>query len=197
MSIILISDLLSKSLRGACASFLSPRDFAQEWQLGFQDPATPTTEGITDSHHDIMFLSRITRTFVPYTLTRTVFPSHSSKNNFLKIVHGKVIEIVRTITPSLILAVTAIPPFASPYSMDEAIDPAVTTKTAGHQRYRSYEYPDYNTAQNESLSSDSYTVADDDPKEGQLRPLEVDNPIHSPVGTHIRFPATPDDVIHS
>lgn len=197
MSIISISDLLLKSLRGACASFLSSCDFAQEWQLGFQDPATPITEGIIDLHHDIMFLLCITCISVPHILIRTVFLFHSSKNNFSKIVHGKVIEIVWTITPSLILAVTAIPPFASPYSMDEVIDPAVTIKTVGHQRYRSYEYSDYNTAQNESLSSDSYMVADDDPKEGQLRPLEVDNPIHSPVGTHIRFPATSDDVIHS
>jgi hypothetical protein len=40
-------------------------------------------------------------------------------------------------------------------------------------------------------------VAEEDPKEGQLRLLEVDNPIYSPVGTHIRFPITSDDVIHS
>jgi cytochrome c oxidase subunit 2 len=40
-------------------------------------------------------------------------------------------------------------------------------------------------------------VADDDPEEGQLRLLEVDNPIYLPVGTHIRFSVTSDDVPHS
>jgi len=190
----IFSDLLSKSLRG---SFLSSRDFAQEWQLGFQDPATPIMEGIVDLHHDIMFFLCPICIFVSYILSRTVLLFHSSKNNFLKIVHGKVIEIVWTITPSLISAVMAIPSFALLYPMDEVIDPAVTTKTVGHQWYWSYEYSDYNTAQNESSSFDSYMVADDDLKEGQLRLSEVDNPIYLPVGTHVRFPITSDDVIHS
>ena len=60
-----------------------------------------------------------------------------------------------------------------------------------------YEYSDYNTAQNESLSFDSYMVAEDDLKEGQLRLLEVDNPIYLPVGTHVRLLVTSDDVLHS
>jgi cytochrome c oxidase subunit 2 len=92
----IFSDLLlaasrQQSLRG---SFFSSCDFAQEWQLGFQDPATPIMEGIVDLHHDIMFFLWIIRISVLHVLSRTVIPSHSSKNNFLKIVHGKVIEIV-------------------------------------------------------------------------------------------------------
>ncbi len=90
-------------------------------------------EGIVDLHHDIMFFLFIICIFVLYILLRTVTLFHSSKNNFLKIVHGKVIEIVWTITPSLILAVIAIPSFALLYSMDEVIDPAVTLKAVGHQ----------------------------------------------------------------
>ncbi len=187
-------DLLFKSF---CGSFLSSCDFAQEWQLGFQDPATPIMEGIVDLHHDIMFFLCLICIFVFYILSRTVFLFHFSKNNFSKIVHGKVIEIVWTITPSLILAVMAIPSFALLYSMDEVINPAVTIKTVGHQWYWSYEYSDYNIAQNESLSFDSYMVANEDLQKGQLRLLEVDNPIYLPVGTHVRFLITSDDVIHS
>jgi heme/copper-type cytochrome/quinol oxidase subunit 2 len=40
-------------------------------------------------------------------------------------------------------------------------------------------------------------VTDDDLQEGQLRLLEVDNPIYLPVGTHIRLIVTSDDVLHS
>jgi cytochrome c oxidase subunit 2 len=123
--------LLFRPLHQACA--FSPRDLAQDWQLGFQDPATPIMEGIVDLHHDIMFLLLIIRTSASHILPRTVTPPHSSKNNLLKIVHGKVIEIVWTITPSLILAVTAIPSLALLYSTDEVIDPAVTIKAVGHQ----------------------------------------------------------------
>jgi cytochrome c oxidase subunit 2 len=59
----------------------------------------------------------------------------ASQNNFVKITHGKVIEIIWTITPSLILAVIAIPSLALLYSLDEVTEPAVTLKAVGHQWY--------------------------------------------------------------
>jgi len=40
-------------------------------------------------------------------------------------------------------------------------------------------------------------VAEDDLKHGQLRLLETDNAVFVPVGTHIRFLVTSDDVLHS
>jgi heme/copper-type cytochrome/quinol oxidase subunit 2 len=39
-------------------------------------------------------------------------------------------------------------------------------------------------------------VPEEDLQEGQLRLLEVDNPIYLPVGTHIRLLITSDDVLH-
>ncbi len=88
-----------------------------------------------DLHHDIMFFLFIICIFVLYLLVRTVvmFRARAGHNMFNKIVHGKVIEIVWTITPSFILAVMAIPSFALLYSMDEVIDPAITIKAVGHQ----------------------------------------------------------------
>ena len=74
--------------------FYSMCDFARPYQLGFQDPATPVAEGIVDLHHDIMFFLCIVCIFVLYMLTRTVMLFQSTKNNFTKITHGKVIEIV-------------------------------------------------------------------------------------------------------
>ncbi len=41
-----------------------------------------------------MFFLCVICIFVLYILMRTVFLFHSSKDNFVKIVHGKVIEIV-------------------------------------------------------------------------------------------------------
>ena len=69
-------------------------DHAQAWQLGLQDPATPIMEGIVDLHHDIMYFLIIICVFVLFLLVRIVSNYHVSKNNYLKIVHGKVIEIV-------------------------------------------------------------------------------------------------------
>lgn len=51
-------------------------------------------EGIVDLHHDIMFFLIIICVFVLFLLVRIVSNYHVSKNNYLKIVHGKVIEIV-------------------------------------------------------------------------------------------------------
>ena len=90
-------------------------------------------EGIVDLHHDIMFFLTIICIFVLYLLVRVVIPFNKKENNFEKIVHGKVIEIVWTITPSFVLALIAVPSFALLYSIDEVIDPAITIKAIGHQ----------------------------------------------------------------
>jgi len=86
--------------------------------------------------------------------------------------------------------------------MDEVIDPAITPKAIGHQRYRSHEYPDYcnnvgaPAAANESIAYDSYMIPEADLEAGQLRLLEVDNPTHSPTNTHVRLLITSEDVPH-
>jgi cytochrome c oxidase subunit 2 len=76
------------------ASLFSYNDYAQPYQLGFQDSASPIMEGIVDLHHDIMFFMFIISVFILYLLIRTIMLFHSSKNNFLKVTHGKIIEIV-------------------------------------------------------------------------------------------------------
>ena len=48
----------------------------------------------------------------------------------------------------------------------------------------------------ESVAFDSYMISEDDLEQGQLRLLEVDNPIYVPVGTHIRLLVTSQDVLH-
>lgn len=172
-------------------------DYAQPWQIGFQDPATPIMEGIVDLHHDIMFFLTVIAIFVSYLLMRVCIVFHKNKNNFSKIVHGKVIEIVWTILPSFVLALIAVPSFALLYSMDEIIDPAITIKIIGHQWYWSYEYSDYVTGDGqETIAFDSYMIAQEDLEPGQIRLLAVDNPIYIPVNTHVRLLITSEDVLH-
>jgi heme/copper-type cytochrome/quinol oxidase subunit 2 len=47
-------------------------DAATPWQLGFQDPASPTMEGIINFHHDLMFFISFILCFVILVLYRTV-----------------------------------------------------------------------------------------------------------------------------
>lgn len=173
-------------------------DYAHNWQISFQDPATPVMEGIIALHHDIMFILSIIGCFVTWLLIRTTF-LYFHKNNSIPstITHGTTIEVIWTITPSLILMVIAIPSFALLYSIDEVLDPAVTFKVIGHQWYWSYEYSDFCDKKGNAIIFDSYMINDDDLTQGQIRLLDVDNRVVLPIKTHIRALVTSVDVIHS
>nr|QIA60133.1 cytochrome c oxidase subunit 2 [Haplomitrium mnioides] len=174
------------------------RDAAEPRQLGFQDPATPMMQGIIDLHHDIFLFLTVIPILVLRMLVRALWHFHHKRNPIPeRIVHGTTIEIIRTIPPSIILMFIATPSFAPPYSMDEVVDPAITTKAIGHQRYRTHEYPDYNSSDEQSPTSDSYMIPEDDSESGQSRLLEVDNRVVVPAKTHPRTIITPADVPHS
>nr|UOL65324.1 cytochrome c oxidase subunit II [Jasminum nummularifolium] len=174
-------------------------DAAEPWQLGSQDAATPMMQGIIDLHHDIFFFLILIFVFVSWILVRALWHFHYKKNPIpQRIVHGTTIEILWTIFPSIILMFIAIPSFALLYSMDEVVvDPAITIKAIGHQWYWTYEYSDYNSSDEESLTFDSYTIPEDDPELGQSRLLEVDNRVVVPEKSHLRIIVTPADVPHS
>lgn len=173
-------------------------DAPEPWQMGFQDPATPIAQGIMDLHHDLMFFIVFVATFVSWMIARTLVHFRAPRNPVPeKIIHGTVIEILWTITPSLILVLIAVPSFALLYSLDEVVDPAVTVKAVGHQWYWSYEYSDYTQSDTDSIAFDSYMIPDEDLEQGQLRLLEVDNRMVVPVQTHIRVVITAADVLHS
>nr|YP_010274311.1 cytochrome c oxidase subunit 2 [Cuscuta japonica]UJP67948.1 cytochrome c oxidase subunit 2 [Cuscuta japonica] len=178
---------------------IAPCDAAEPWQLGSQDAATPMMQGIIDLHHDIFLFLLLILVFVSWILVRALWHFHYKKNPIpQRIVHGTTIEILRTIFPSIIPMFIAIPSFALLYSMDEVVvDPAITIKAIGHQWYRTYEYSDYNSSDEQSLTFDSYTIPEDDPELGQSRLLEVDNRVVVPANTHLRLLVTSADVPHS
>lgn len=173
-------------------------DAPSPWQMLFQDPASPLMEGIINLHHDIMFFLFVIAGVVFWMLARTLYLFRASVNKKpSKVVHGTMLEIVWTVTPSIILMLIAVPSFALLYSLEEVIDPAITLKAIGRQWYWSYEYSDYNTDSDEPIAFDSYMLPDDELEPGQLRLLEVDNRIVLPIDTHVRILVTGGDVLHS
>jgi cytochrome c oxidase subunit 2 len=180
--------------------------------LGFQDSATPIMEGIVDLHNHIMFYLTIILLFVLYMFLSilfdfymsTMFPSSVSDVKLREVLlqgnaitHGTMLEIVWTLTPSVILMFIAIPSFSLLYSMDEIIDPALTLKAVGHQWYWSYEYSDYELTKGGSITFDSYMIPTEELQRGQFRLLEVDNVIVVPTEVHVRVIVTSADVLHS
>ncbi|PHT84294.1 cytochrome c oxidase subunit 2 [Capsicum annuum] len=152
-------------------------------------------QGITDLHHDVFFFVILILVFVSWILGRALWHFHYKKNPIpQRIVHGTTIEILRTIFPSIIPMFIAIPSFALLYSMDEVVvDPSITIKAIGHQWRAStlpYEYSDYNSSDEQSLTFDSYTIPEDDLELGQSRFLEVDNRVVLPAKSHIHFIVT-------
>nr|QNM39639.1 cytochrome c oxidase subunit 2 [Gelidiella fanii] len=173
-------------------------DAAENWQIGFQDPATPIMEGIINLHHDLMFFICVISVFVTWMLSRTLWHFNFEFNpNPSSLSHGTLIEIIWTVTPAFILLIIAVPSFSLLYAMDEIISPAITIKTLGHQWYWSYEYSDYLNEDNESIAFDSYMIPEEDLKNGQLRLLEVDNRMVIPINTHVRLIVSAADVLHS
>jgi cytochrome c oxidase subunit 2 len=76
--------------------------------------------------------------------------------------------------------------------MDRVPNPDMTIKVTGHQWYWSYAYPDQ-----KNLAFDSNVIQNADLKPGQIRLLDVDNPLVVPIHTNIRVLVTSTDVIHS
>nr|AYR06674.1 cytochrome c oxidase subunit II [Rhodogorgon sp.] len=173
-------------------------DAAENWQVGFQDPATPIMEGIINLHHDLMFFICVISIFVLWMLVRTLWHFEYTQNKTpSSLTHGTLIEMIWTITPAFILLIIAIPSFSLLYAMDEVISPAITIKTLGHQWYWSYEYSDYINEEGDSIEFDSYMMPEEDLELGQLRLLEVDNRMVIPINTHIRIIVSATDVLHS
>jgi cytochrome c oxidase subunit 2 len=174
-------------------------DAPHPWQIGFQDGASPTFEGIAELHDQIMFYLILILLGVGWMLSSTIRNFNSSHNQIVHKYHnhGTVIELIWTITPALVLIAIAFPSFKLLYLMDEIVDPSITIKAVGHQWFWSYEYSDYADEFGESIEFDSYMVPETELEKGDLRLLEVDNRVVVPVGFPIRFIVTGVDVIHS
>jgi cytochrome c oxidase subunit 2 len=190
-------------------------DAATPWQIGFQDPATPTMEGIINFHNDLMFFIVAISVFVMWLLFRCIYlfsteetsvpTSGEGKMAEAKILsegiyHNTFIEIVWTVVPALILAIIAVPSFALLYSLEELVEPNLTLKVTGNQWYWSYEY---SNCRNPDIAEhidgkkfDAYMIPTEDLEEGNLRLLEVDNRVLLPVKTHISVIVTASDVLH-
>jgi cytochrome c oxidase subunit 2 len=185
--------------------------------FGFQDPSTPFMEGIIDLHNFIFFYLVLILLFV-VTLLSVIVYNFYVKLNFpngildialryetligSKVLHGTILEIVWTLIPSLILIMIILPSFALMFSIDEVENFFITLKAIGHQWYWSYEYSlpfKFNNGYGEyrTIKYDSYLKNEDELNIGDLRLLEVDNPIVLPVKLPIRLLVTAADVLHS
>jgi cytochrome c oxidase subunit II len=179
------------ALSGSVAFAGEPRN----WQLGLQDPGSPTAARI-DSFHDVLtWLATGISLFVMVLLLIVIFRFNEKANPTpTKTTHNVVLEVAWTIVPVIILVLMAIPSFSLLYYADRVEDPDMTLKITGHQWYWSYEYPDHG-----GFGFDANMVSDDDiAKNPQLKRLmDTDNRVILPAGKKIQLLMTSADVIHN
>lgn len=192
----------------------------QNWQFGFQNPASPISEGMVLFHNDLRIFLTAILFFVIYLLNASItrFGFKSKDQVSARLTHASKLEIIWTIIPALILTLIARPSFSLLYSVDEIIEPAFTFKVIGHQWYWSYEFLDpvvisalYNKSNNAELvvsednksGFDSFRLSDAELNKRDSwgltdwRLLSTDNQLALPAESHIRARITSADVLHS
>jgi len=167
----------------------------KDYQLTFQDAATPNMADITWFHNSFLFPIILVITLFVTALLIYVMIRFSAKNNPnpSKTTHNSLVEVIWTVVPVIILIVIAIPSFRILYTQqDVPIDADLTIKATGYQWYWGYEYPD-----NDGMYFDSLPLEEGELTEGKLRLLSVDNPLVVPAGAVVRVQVTSSDVIHN
>lgn len=222
--VLMINNLESNTLLCATKKRYNPISYgvADDWQIGFQKPATGIMEGIVSFHDDLFVFLTLILFFVIYILRvcLNTFSEKQTKGISIRLVHASVLEIVWTIIPALILIVIAIPSFSLLYSIDEIVEPIYTIKVIGHQWYWSYELVEsegfvelLNQLSPKGHSSfvatsgeafDSYMIPEDELFERKdivrgrkFRLLTVDNHLFIPTEMPSRVLVSSADVLHS
>ncbi len=172
---------------------LSFADQPLPWQLGFQEPATPTMEKIHSLYYFMLMILAVIVIFIAALITYVLLRFNARVNPIPTTTsHNVTLEIIWTVIPVLLLTIIAVPTFKIIYFASEVPEAELTLKVVGHQWYWSYQYPD-----NGGISFDSYMIQDKDLQRGQKRLLDVDNRVVLPAETIVRIQVTASDVIHS
>jgi cytochrome c oxidase subunit 2 len=175
------------------ASAMAGEGRARDWQMGFQQAATPVAEQMHDFHNLLLVIITLIVIFVMGLLGWVMYRYNAAANPVpSRNSHNTVLEVAWTVVPVLILLVIAIPSFRLLYAQYDAPKADLTIKVIGHQWYWSYNYPDSG-----GFGFDSLRVQDADLKEGQPRLLAVDNEVVVPANKVVHLLLTADDVIHN
>jgi cytochrome c oxidase subunit 2 len=171
----------------------SANGLPRPWQIGLQKAFSPMAQRIYDMHQFLLIIIFTVAIFVLLIMVYIMIRFRASRNpKPSKFTHNTWLEVMWTAVPLVVVAVIIVPSLRLLHYIEESPPAEMTIKAVGNQWYWSYVYPDH-----KDMSFDSYMIADEDLKPGQLRLLEVDNRVVVPVNTTIRVLITSNDVLHS
>lgn len=163
------------------------------WGLDLQPAGGPVKESIHDFNQLVLWIIVAITIFVGALLAYVIWRFRAEANPVpSRTSHHTLLEVAWTVVPVLILLVIAVPSFRLLYYQDRTQEADLTVNVTGRQWYWHYAYPDQG-----NFAFDSYPVQEADLKPGQLRNLDVDEPLVVPVGKNIRILTNGQDVIHS
>ncbi len=168
---------------------------AKNWQLSFQEPASPLMEQLVNFHSLVFWIITGVTIFVFILLAYVCFRFSASRNHKpSKTTHNATLEIAWTLVPVLILIVIAIPSFRLLYNQNDFSNIDMTIKATGYTWFWGYEYPDHG-----EFEFDAVMLEEEELEDGQPRLLSTDNMLVLPVKKNIKVLITsdPSGVIHS
>ena len=185
---------------------------AVDWQMGFQDAASPIMRDIIGFHNFMLWLITGITVFVLGLMLYIMYRFNAKSNPVpSKNTHNTTLEVVWTVIPILILVAMAIPSFRLLYKADVVPNAArvaemygidvggeITLKATGYQWAWQYDYADNGISLYSScLYGPDYYCFGGPAPEGALRLLQTDNPVVVPVNTLIKVQVTAGAVIHA
>ena len=163
------------------------------WQMGFQQAATPVMDNIVWFHDFLLWLITGITLFV-LALLLYIFVRFNARSNPTpsNTTHNTLLEVAWTLVPVVILVAIAVPSFKLLF-LQQTIPPAdLTVKATGKQWYWSYAYPDSKFEFDSLLACDPQRIKCEQP-----RLLAVDNEMVVPVNKVVRVQVIGAEVIHA
>lgn len=181
---------------GTClALYVAP--VTADWQMNLSPGVTPVSADIFDLHMLVIWIcvgiGIVVYGSLAWILVRHRRSRHPVAADFEE---NRLVEILWTAIPALIVIAIAIPSTAVLIKQDDYSSADVTVKVTGHQWYWEYEYLDEGIRYTSNLSTPPEQIDGSEPK-GEWYLLEVDRPLVLPVNRKVRFLTTSGDVIHS
>nr|QGK86781.1 cytochrome c oxidase subunit II [Siobla xizangensis] len=153
-----------------------------------QDACSPMMEQLMFFHDHAMVVLILITTSIFYLMLMMMLNKFINQN----LLNQQNIEIIWTVSPTLLLIFIALPSIHLLYLTDEMNSPLITVKAMGHQWYWSYEYTDF-----KNIEFESYMNQKSNLKLNSFRLLDVDNNMIIPMNTQLRIMVSSTDVIHS
>lgn len=194
---------LPRSAWLTAALVLLPSVSWAEYGLNMTQGVTPFSKMAYDLHMQVFWICVIIGVLVFGAMFYSMIKFRKSQGvEPATFSHSTKAEVIWTVIPILILLVMAFPATKALIEMEAPkAEPELTVKITGFQWRWRYDYLDDQVSFISSLDDESNRVrqlgANENPEGIENYLLNVDEPLVLPVGKHIQFLITADDVIHS